>query len=116
MQPVKGFLGYSLNEEYLHHNLIEFIHPDDIDAFERVFTEAFNNSTKNLSIVYRHRHKDGNWRFINSRISNLFNKTGNRLILLNSLDISEWKELEATLRDARSYIKEYEFLDDEQRS
>src|SRR5262245_33868714 len=67
---VERVLGYTPNE-FIGVEGFEQIHPEDIAEVRRHFDAVLKQPGDSLPIDTRLRHKDGSWRWIESRITNL---------------------------------------------
>jgi len=91
-------LGYNLEPDT---NSLAQVHSDDCDKVKKASVEAIRTGT-GQSVEYRMRHKNGNWRTLESRASTILDERGNveRLVLVNR-DITERKQLEEQFRQAQ---------------
>ena len=89
-------LGYS-TEELEQTSSYEQIHPDDVEAVKTAAEEA-RTSGVGRCLEYRVRHKNGEWRVLESTASAVRDATGKveKLIIVNR-DITERRELERQL-------------------
>ena len=98
-------LGYE-PEELIGRNVFEIIHPDDLatsrEKFSTLRTES--GSTRNSQI--RGLHRDGSWREIESNSINLFEEPSVEGIVVNFRDITERKQAEREIRQARDAADE----------
>jgi two-component system cell cycle sensor histidine kinase/response regulator CckA len=92
-------LGYTL-EELRSTSAFEQIHPDDRAQVQAAAKEAVEGEAR--SIEYRMRHKDGNWRILESTASTIRDIHGNveKLVIVNR-DISERRLLETQIRQGQ---------------
>ncbi len=92
------FLGYK-PYELLGKKLYDFIHKDDIEKLQQLFTNYSADENNHKSIEYRIKQKNGNlrWHFVN--ISRLKDKQDKTVSLVGvARDISEQKEYEEDLQ------------------
>lgn len=89
-------LGYS-PEELEHTSAYEQIHPDDIQAVKAAAEEACTTGL-GRRLEYRIRHKNGEWRVLESTASTVPGPSGKveKLVIVNR-DITERRELEQQL-------------------
>lgn len=87
--------GYDQNEN-IGANIIEFIHPDDLDEF----INLFNKKNTKQSFQYRYKHKTEGWIWIDSSTKHVDNKKQAPYFIFNSRDISDKKEIENNLIDS----------------
>jgi len=88
-------LGYSPSEA-LSHNPAELTHPNDLPGLMGHLAELTLNPAPTVAVEYRLRHRDGSWRWLESRISNLLAEPAVQAMIFNYRDISErkWSEAE----------------------
>lgn len=82
-------------------NFLDFIHPDDVDNVLGFLEDIRLNPTRNSSIEYRYRHRDGTWRILRTGGLNLLEHPLIMGIILFSQDITEYKKMESQLLDYR---------------
>jgi PAS domain S-box-containing protein len=90
---VEHVLGYS-TDDLLGKNAFEYIHPDEQDGARRFFTSIIRKPGKNFTAVYRVRHKDGSWRWMEGIGTNLVMEPAVQAIVINHRDITEYKREE----------------------
>jgi len=100
---IERLYGYDQNE-LVGEQVADYFHPDDrqrvMDAFEAVITGEAHHTE---SVEYRHLMADGSYRWIESVGSANPTPEGNYVI--NSRDISDRKQREAQLREAREQLQ-----------
>lgn len=74
--------------------IFEYIHPDDVTNALQTFTNTIQNPGTALSIEFRRRHKDGNWRIFEAISQNFVDYAETTRIFVNSRDITERKRLD----------------------
>jgi PAS domain S-box-containing protein len=84
--------GYSA-EELLHRPAFDLIHPEDLPT---VLAEYSNPEGR---VIYRGRHKTGEWRWMESTGKDYFTATGEKRAVIVSRDISERKQVEDQLKE-----------------
>src|SRR5712692_7931165 len=68
---VQHILGYSY-EEFVGKNVCEFVHPDDCEHTKSFLARLLHMPGSNLATMYRIRHKNGSWRWMESIGTNVF--------------------------------------------
>ncbi|HUO75407.1 MAG TPA: PAS domain S-box protein [Candidatus Paceibacterota bacterium] len=85
---VERILGYSV-QEYLAQTVTDIIHPDDVAALQEVNTRSDANPRTPFRITFRIRHKNGEWRWIDATLTNLFELPAIRGRVINLHDITD---------------------------
>jgi two-component system cell cycle sensor histidine kinase/response regulator CckA len=93
-------LGYR-SAELVGHSFHEFVHPEDADQL----VNGFRSNGSPASIESRVRHKNGNWRVLESFGRNLVDAPGVQGIVINSRDVTERKGAEEALREANNTLR-----------
>ncbi len=86
-------LGYPLSD-YVDHNLLDLIHPDDLELTTTLFAQLLAEPGASLATEMRLRHQDGSWRCIEATGTNLLTDPAVDGIVLNYRDITERKRAE----------------------
>jgi PAS domain S-box-containing protein len=86
-------------EEYLGTNAFSYVHADDREELQKRFLTAFNSPNKNILVEFRHRHKDGSYRWLQSFGMNRLDDPRLEAIVASSRDITERKAAEESLRE-----------------
>ncbi len=97
-QSVLQVLGYS-QEERLGKNSIDYIHPDDkSEVLKKLQESAWLKNGEITLLEFRHLHRDGTWRYMESTGSNLFRNPLIQGLLLNTRDVTERKISEKAMK------------------
>lgn len=88
--------GYS-PEELLGQNGVENTHPDDLPMVQKIVQQLLANPGKSVPVLWRRRHKDGRWLWLEGVVTNLLGDPAVRGIVTNYRDITERKQAEAQL-------------------
>lgn len=102
---VKELLGYQPNElEGL--SALEFVHPDDRQRVAHMMVNGFDAIGTHCKLTFRHRAKNGGWRYLESIGSahQLGNKE-NVIGVVNSRDITDVMELEAEKAELEEHLR-----------
>jgi two-component system sensor histidine kinase/response regulator len=102
---VEKALGFSL-EERLGKDAFEFIHPDDLPAIIRTFTQGVIEPGHQANHRFRVRHKDGSWRVLEGVGENLLFDPVVRGIVVNCRDVSERSRAEQALRESEDRYRD----------
>jgi PAS domain S-box-containing protein len=101
---VERILGYA-PAELVGQRAFDFVHPDDLEATLRVFTEGIATSGAVRTLEYRFRHKDGSWRYLEGVGRNLLDDPVVKAAVVNARDITERKAADEALRAARQRLE-----------
>jgi PAS domain S-box-containing protein len=85
---VERVLGYT-PEEFLGSNLFALVQPEDLEGFRRDFGAVPEQPRGSQVIVARLRHKDGSWRWVESRVTNLLDDPMVQAVVTNLRDVTE---------------------------
>ena len=95
-QAVDHVLGYK-PKELIGKNVFEFIHPDEKQNIIQKFLEGTQESGHTEVLELRFKHKDGSWRYLESKAKNLLDNNEVTGVAISSRDISERKRNEIEL-------------------
>lgn len=90
---VTKLFGYT-QEEFLYKSVFDFVHPNDIAKFVENRNKLVESPDQTFRIELRLKHKNGNWIWSESTISNRLEVDGVNAIVANFRDISEKKAIE----------------------
>lgn len=93
-QQILGFNPQELEGK----NHFELVHPDDYQKALESFQKGLKNPGKTQVSEYRFHHKDGSWRYLETK-SNFLNHHINKIVI-NSRDITERKQIEEDVQKA----------------
>lgn len=103
----RRILGYP-PEEFVGHNIFEFMHPDDVERTQRLFGRLIAQPGGIISSSYRYRHKDGSWRWLEATGTNLLDEPSVEAIVGNYRDITERIEAEQVKSELAAIVKSSE--------
>jgi len=83
--------------EYVGRSTFALLHPDDRERVRRVFVDAVTRTGPVQPIQSRMRHKNGEYRLLESIATNLLDDPAVRGLVINSRDITERQQLESEL-------------------
>ncbi|WP_409275282.1 PAS domain S-box protein [Neobacillus sp. SCS-31] len=107
----RDILGYE-PDELIGKNVFSFVHEDDAPELERAQLENLIGVNDHFSLIYRHRLKDGSYRWIDTVAKVLLNEKGEiDSFLAISRDATERKEKEKSLETANDFLKVLSSLD-----
>jgi len=107
----ENILGYK-TEELINIPVIEqMIHPEDQEKTVLAFRDIIENSA-NGGTQYRHRHKNGNWIYLEAFGTNQIDNPVIKSVVLNVRDITERKKTEQLLKENETRLKELNAIKD----
>ncbi|HUQ09929.1 MAG TPA: PAS domain S-box protein [Steroidobacteraceae bacterium] len=90
--------GYA-PEELIGHNGLEHTHPDDLPVIGKAVEQLLASPGKPIPVIWRRRHKDGRWIWLEGVATNLLDDPSVRAIVTNYRDITERLAHEARLSE-----------------
>ncbi|HNB37014.1 MAG TPA: PAS domain S-box protein, partial [Anaerolineales bacterium] len=93
---VERIFGYS-QDDLPNCNSVEMTHPEDLSVVLGELAKLLEQPSYIPTLRYRFRHKNGEWRWIESTFSNLIGTPGVEAIIINFRDIHERKLAEEKL-------------------
>ena len=84
-------------EQLLGKSFLDLVHPEDRARVGDALRGLIDQPDEIVSLEYRRRHKDGDWRFLESTVSNLLGHPAVAGMVLNSHDITDRKQAEERL-------------------
>jgi PAS domain S-box-containing protein len=95
--------GYA-PEELLGHMGPENTHPDDLPLLKKYVEELLANPEKPVPVLWRRRHKDGRWLWLEGVATNLLDDPAVGAIVTNYRDVSERMHADVRLREQLSRL------------
>jgi two-component system, cell cycle sensor histidine kinase and response regulator CckA len=96
---VERVLGYR-GPEVLTASLLDLAHPDDRPALQEVLIDAARSGGDPVPVAFRCRHQQGTWKSLQAQARAVAGGGSHSRLVLNALDVTEWKQAEAALRQA----------------
>ncbi|MFC6999133.1 PAS domain-containing sensor histidine kinase [Rufibacter roseus] len=96
-------LGYS-PESFIGKSSYEYIHPEDISGLQKVFEEVLQCHVVKTE-PFRFLNSSGEWRWLESTVTNCLEDPNIRGIIANSRDITERKQAELMLQESEQRYK-----------
>ena len=103
---VKRVLGYT-PEELVGLSVFTHVHPDDLARVQQEFAAGMAQPDSTITLQFRYRHKNGEWRHLESIGQNRLADPDISAIVVNSRDVTDRWRAEADLRDSE---KQYRLL------
>jgi PAS domain S-box-containing protein len=95
--------GYA-PEELLGRSSAENTHPDDLAMVREVTSELMASPGKAIPILWRRRHKDGRWVWLEGMATNLLHDGAIGAIVTNRRDVTDRRAAEAALRGEQALL------------
>jgi PAS domain S-box-containing protein len=90
---VESVLGYD-PEAFVGQDVFGFVHPDDRERVRTEFFAAVENPDRTPTVEYRFQHRDGSWRVMESRGTNMIDDPVVDGLVVNSRDVTERRRRE----------------------
>jgi PAS domain S-box-containing protein len=91
-------------EQLIGMNVFQFVHREDLPEVVKAFERLVNGEGPQKPPVYRYRHKDGSWRYLESTGTNLMDNPSVNGFVINSRDVTERILDEENLRNTSSLL------------
>ncbi|MBA2612496.1 MAG: PAS domain S-box protein [Bacteroidetes bacterium] len=95
-----NILGY-LPEELVGKDPLDYTYPDDKERLVNILQGLFTRYGETDHAIYRMKSKNGEWRWINSNITNMLNEASINAIVFNYEDITERVNAELQIESDR---------------
>ena len=100
-----GMLGYG-PDELIGQNIFKLLHTEDLTTIQPLFQRLAETPGARSNNIFRIRHKNGSWRWIEAVVTNLLAEPSVRAIVANYRDITERKQAEEILRDSEDRYRD----------
>ncbi|MBK8986094.1 MAG: PAS domain S-box protein [Chloroflexi bacterium] len=97
-------LGYTA-DDVQNTNMAALTHPEDLPSLFPLLADLIHHPGKVITTEYRFHHKEGDWRWLESTITNLLAEPGIEAILFNFRDITRRKQAEETAQQQREQMQ-----------
>jgi PAS domain S-box-containing protein len=101
---LKKFLGYE-KKDRIGKNFFENIHKDDIDSVKSKFEKLESEPGSTEKAVFRVKHKNGNWRYLECIANNQLDNKIIKGIVINSHDVTEETIAKEEILQAKNYYE-----------
>lgn len=81
-------LGYE-PEEVIGLNALDLVHPNDVEAATTALVDLLGRPGASATLLYRCRHKDGSWRWMESLGTNVRNELDDGAVIVNKRDVTD---------------------------
>lgn len=100
-------LGFT-PEEMIGQNALNFAHPDDLDQARQILLQLIQSPEQPVKLEIRSRHQNGSYRWLEMIGTNLLDEPSVGAIVANYRDITDRKEVLATLLDIKESLENAE--------
>jgi PAS domain S-box-containing protein len=102
---IKDTMGYEV-DEIIGRNTTEFIHPDDLSKIAEEMGEAIATKSKKGEAIFRFKHKNGSWRWLEVKGGVILNDEGEAIYIQSTkTDITEKILTERKLKEKEDQYK-----------
>lgn len=93
---VEQVLGFA-SAQVIGKSVFEFVHPEELDNIRKQF-DIIKHSDYHEIQYFRFKNADGEWRWLETKLTNLLNDPAVKGIVSNSRDVTEKKKAEEAIR------------------
>lgn len=90
---VERIFGFPAEELLGSGMRMDIIHPDDHETVGRIFRSALERPGQTVRGMYRFRHRNGSWRWVEATVNNLLENPSVEALVANLRDVTERIEL-----------------------
>lgn len=101
---VERILGYH-SEEILNSDSNLFIHPDDKGYMNKLMMGLILLKNETRTAIYRVKHKNGEWRWVRSAITNMLHEPAVNAFVFNYVDITEARLTEQKIIESEADVR-----------
>jgi|GEM_PF-871748 len=101
---VTRYFGWSV-EELLGENIFNFVHSDDRSIVRNHLNGLLAAEGVSLGAQFRYRHKNGSYRWVEAKSTNLLQNPNVRAIVTNYRDITEQKKADEELKSSEERLR-----------
>ncbi len=83
--------GYA-RQELLGHSCFEHTHPEDLERMQGLFEQILADPERSVPGLWRRRHKDGRWLWLEGFVTNLLHEPAVQAIVINYRDVTTRRE------------------------
>jgi PAS domain S-box-containing protein len=96
---IERMLGYR-DTERIGRSSFELVHPDDLAKLEGAYRRILQGEAHQVTVEFRARHRDGDWRIVEASASGVFESEGERIGIANMRDVTERRLAERRIQES----------------
>lgn len=100
---VHQMLGWN-DRELIGRNAFDAVHPEDVEALGAVFRDLVRQPGKTVVRVYRYRHKNGSWRWMEGVGTNVRGDIEGGVVIINNRDVTDRHRAEEEARQRQAEL------------
>ncbi len=97
-------LGYEA-DALVGRNALDYIHPDDLTATRQLLGQVLGQPRTPVAGLFRFRHHDGSWRWIEAVASNLLDEPAVGAITINYRDVTNRRQAEKAIATSEAELR-----------
>lgn len=102
--PSQQLTGFP-DDERLGHDMLEVIHPDEVQIVRQAWIDVLNDSEEPCAVEYRLRFKDGGYRWVEASIRNMLANPNVQAIVARIRDVSARRIAQEALRNSEAQFR-----------
>ena len=103
--PVEETVGFA-PAELIGRSSLPYVHPEDLPAVQNRFSDSLFRAGQTREVTFRFQHKEKGWCYLSMSVRDLFDEPGVGGFLCNVRDVTQTKQFEAELIEAKEQAEE----------
>ena len=97
-------LGYK-PEDLVGKSAEVVLHPEEIEGIRQFVAELMEHPGQHLPLLFRCRHIDGSWRWLEATVTNLLHVPGIAGFVINARDVTDRRRVEQAIRESEERFR-----------